>query len=152
MKPQNIFAELKRRNVYKVGIAYALVGWGVIQVATNVFPFFGIPSAAVRLVVVLLALGLPIALVFAWVFEITPEGLKRTEEVPLEASITRSTGRKLDFAIIGILLVVIALLMARRGRDHAPLPLAVIPERSIALLPFENLSAEPENAFFAEGI
>ena len=79
MNPKNFFAELKRRNVYKVGIAYAVVAWLLIQVATQVFPFFEIPNWAVRLVVLLLVIGFPIALVIAWAFELTPEGLKRTE-------------------------------------------------------------------------
>ncbi|MBA2586436.1 MAG: adenylyl cyclase, partial [Chthoniobacterales bacterium] len=110
-----ILAELKRRNVYKVAVAYLLVGWAVVQGATQVFPFFEIPKWTVRLVVVLLAIGLPAALVFAWAFELTPEGLKRTEEVAPEASITRSTGRKLDFAIIAVLLGVITALLLQRN-------------------------------------
>src|SRR6059036_334819 len=75
------FAELKRRNVYKVAVAYAVVGWLLVQVATQVFPFFEIPNWAVRLVVLLVIIGFPIALVIAWAFELTPEGLKRTEDV-----------------------------------------------------------------------
>ncbi|MEP7077627.1 MAG: hypothetical protein ABI795_01265 [Chthoniobacterales bacterium] len=147
-----ILAELKRRNVYKVAIAYLLVGWAVVQGATQVFPFFEIPKWTVRLVVVLLAIGLPAALVFAWAFELTPEGLKRTEEVAPEASITRSTGRKLDFAIIAVLLGVITALLLQRNYGHGPTPVLGIPERSIALLPFENLSRDPANAYLAEGI
>ena len=77
----NFFAELKRRNVYKVAVAYAVVGWLLIQVATQVFPFFEIPNWAVRLVVLAIVIGFPIALVIAWAFELTPEGLKRTEDV-----------------------------------------------------------------------
>src|ERR1700754_3048338 len=79
MNSRNFFAELKRRNVYKVAVAYAVVGWLVVQVATQVFPFFEIPNWAVRLVVLAIIIGLPIALVIAWAFELTPEGLKRTE-------------------------------------------------------------------------
>ena len=79
MNPRKFFAELKRRNVYKVAIAYAIVGWLLIQVATQVFPFFEIPNWAVRLVVLLLVIGFPVALILAWAFELTPEGLKRTE-------------------------------------------------------------------------
>jgi hypothetical protein len=81
MNPRNFFAELKRRNVYKVGAAYIVVAWLLIQVATQVFPFFDIPNWAVRLVVLLLLLGFPIALVLAWAFELTPEGIKRTADV-----------------------------------------------------------------------
>ena len=79
MNPKNFSAELKRRNVYKVAIAYAIVAWLVMQIATQVFPFLEIPNWAIRLVIMLLALGFPIALILAWAFELTPEGLKRTE-------------------------------------------------------------------------
>src|SRR5947209_20363354 len=77
----NFFSELKRRNVYKVAVAYAVVGWLLVQVATQVFPFFEIPNWAIRLVVLLIVIGFPVALVIAWAFELTPEGLKRTEDV-----------------------------------------------------------------------
>src|SRR5438128_7523692 len=79
MSPKGFFGELKRRNVYKVAVAYAIVGWLVVQIATQVFPFLEIPNWIVRLVIVLVAIGFPIALVIAWAFELTPEGLKRTE-------------------------------------------------------------------------
>src|SRR4030088_2266927 len=85
MNPKGFFGELKRRNVYKVAVAYAIVGWLVIQVATQVFPFLEIPNWVVRLVIVLIAIGFPIALVIAWAFEMTPEGIKRTEDVDLTA-------------------------------------------------------------------
>src|SRR6478736_6820681 len=78
----SFFAELKRRNVYKVAVAYAVVGWLLIQVATQVFPFFEIPNWAVRLVILAIAVGFPIALVMAWAFELTPEGIKRAQDVP----------------------------------------------------------------------
>src|SRR6266478_4927590 len=110
----NFFAELKRRNVYKVAVAYAIVAWLLIQVATQVFPFFEIPTWAVRLVVLLLILGFPIALFLAWAYEITPEGIKRAEEVDLSKSITHRTGRKLDFLIIAILLLVIGVFAYQR--------------------------------------
>ena len=147
-----LLAELKRRNVYRVGVAYALVSWLIIQVATQVLPFFEIPSWAVRLVVVFLFLGLPVALVLAWIFELTSEGLKRTEEVPPHESITRSTGRKLDFFVIGVLLLVIGILLFQRFHSAPSRPAATAPKQSIAVLPFENLSEEKANAFFADGI
>src|SRR5918996_850823 len=78
MTSPNLFAELKRRNVYKVAVAYAIVGWLVVQIATQVFPFLEIPNWVVRLVIALVAIGFPIALVIAWAFEATPEGIKRT--------------------------------------------------------------------------
>src|SRR5947209_4233937 len=83
---RNFFAELKRRNVYKVAVAYAVVGWVIAQIATQIFPFLEIPNWVVRLVIVLIAIGFPIALVIAWAFEATPEGIKRTEHVDLVAT------------------------------------------------------------------
>src|SRR3979409_1544703 len=91
MNPKGFFGELKRRNVYKVAVAYAIVGWLLVQIATQVFPFFEIPNWAVRLIVLAIVIGFPIALVLAWAFELTPEGLKRTEDVDL-ASWARRPG------------------------------------------------------------
>jgi TolB-like protein len=160
VNPKNFFAELKRRNVYKVAIAYAIVAWLLMQIATQVFPFLEIPNWAIRLVIMLIVIGFPIALVIAWAFELTPEGLKRTEDVDVSRSITRKTGRKLDFLIIGVLLVVVAILIFQRAHLKVPTPTSSIPEKSIAelpvksiaVLPFENLSANQENAFFTDGV
>jgi TolB-like protein/Tfp pilus assembly protein PilF len=148
---RNFFAELKRRNVYKVAVAYVVVAWLLIQVATQVFPFFEIPNWAVRLVVLLLILGFPVALILAWAFELTPEGIKRTEEVSPNESITHRTGRKLDFLIIGILLLVIGVIAFGRFGKRAPMA-EQMPGKSIAVLPFENRSEEKANAYFADGI
>src|SRR5881409_1140371 len=90
MNPKELFGELKRRNVYKVAVAYAVVGWLLIQVATQVFPFLDIPNWAIRLVILLTALGFPIALIIAWAFELTPEGIRRTEDA--DAAGQRSRG------------------------------------------------------------
>src|SRR6058998_3990840 len=114
MKIDNFFAELKRRNVYKVAAAYAVVAWLLMQVASQIFPFFEIPNWVVRLVVLLLVIGFPVALILAWAFEITPEGIKRAEDVDVSKSVTRKTGRKLDFLIIAVLLLVIAILLFQR--------------------------------------
>jgi TolB-like protein len=159
VNPKNFFAELKRRNVYKVAVAYAVVAWLLMQIATQVFPFLEIPNWAIRLVIMLLALGFPVALILAWAFELTPEGIKRVEEVARPESITRATGRKLDFLIIGILLLVIGIFAFGRFGKRAPTTAApsvaaaqAIPEKSIAVLPFENFSADKENAFFADGV
>src|SRR5437762_3138784 len=95
----NFFAELKRRNVYKVAVAYAVVGWLLVQIATQVFPFFEIPNWAVRLIVLAIVIGFPIALVIAWAFELTPEGLKRTEDVDLAAQ-PRTKSRAWVFIVI----------------------------------------------------
>ena len=159
MNPRNFLAELKRRNVYKVAVAYAVVGWLLIQIATQVFPFFGIPNWAVRLVVLLLILGCPVALVLSWAFEFTPEGIKRTEDVLPNESIARKTGRKLAALIVIIAAAAAGLLVFRFVRSQAGSEqgkqtalTAKIENKSIAVLPFENLSAEKANAYFAEGI
>src|SRR5438067_10305932 len=151
MNSGNFFAELKRRNVYKVAVAYAIVAWLLIQVATQVFPFFEIPNWAVRLVVLLVILGFPVALILAWAFEITPEGIKRAEDVDLNQSIARRTGRKLDFLIIAVLLLVIAVFAYQRFGPGQKVAVAT-PEKSIAVLPFENRSEDKANAYFADGI
>src|SRR4026208_1155607 len=114
MKAGNFFAELKRRNVYKVAIAYAVVAWLLMQIASQIFPFFEIPNWAVRLVVLLLVIGFPVAMILAWALDLTPEGVKRSEDVDVTKSITRKSGRKLDFFIIAVLLLVIAVLLFQR--------------------------------------
>jgi TolB-like protein/Tfp pilus assembly protein PilF len=152
VNPTNFLTELKRRNVYKVAIAYTVVAWLLLQIATQVFPFLEIPNWAIRLVIMLLVLGFPIALVLAWAFELTPEGIKRTEEVDLSKSIRRKTGRKLDFLIIAVLLLVIAALLFQRFHAKVSPAVSSSPEKSIAVLPFENLSEDKANAYFAEGI
>src|SRR6476620_6329869 len=113
MSSGNFFTELKRRNVYRVAVAYAVVAWLLIQIATQVFPFFDIPNLAVRLVVVLLVLGFPVALILAWAFEITPEGIKRTGDIGPNESITRHTGRKIIAITIALAVVAAGLLVFR---------------------------------------
>jgi TolB-like protein/Flp pilus assembly protein TadD len=152
VNPNNFFAELKRRNVYKVAIAYAVVAWLLMQVASQIFPFFEIPNWAVRLVVLLLVIGFPVAVILAWAFELTPEGIKRTEDVDLSKSVRRKTGRKLDFFIIAVLLLVIAILVFQRLRPNVSPAVSSSLEKSIAVLPFDNLSEEKANAYFADGM
>jgi TolB-like protein/predicted negative regulator of RcsB-dependent stress response len=157
----NFFAELKRRNVYKVAVAYAVASWLLIQIATQVFPFFEIPNWAVRLVVLILIAGFPVALVFSWAFEITPEGIKRESEIEADNSITHHTGRKI-VALTVVLAVIAAGLLAfqlwgpkRSTSAQTNVPgesAGPIPEKSIAVLPFDNLSDDKSNAYFAEGI
>jgi TolB-like protein/Tfp pilus assembly protein PilF len=149
---KKFFAELQRRNVYKVAVAYGVMSWLLIQIATQVFPIFEIPNWATRLVILLLLLGFPVALVLAWAYELTPEGIKRTEEIDPRESTSRRTGRQLDFAIIGILVAVIGVLAFQRYRTNMAPPAPDIPEKSIAVLPFENRSEEKANAYFADGI
>jgi TolB-like protein/Tfp pilus assembly protein PilF len=150
MNPKGFFGELRRRNVYKVAAAYAIVSWLIIQVATQVFPVLEIPNWCVRLVIVLLALGFPVAVILAWAYELTPEGIKRTEAVVREKSIERQTGRRLDFLIIAVLLAAIFFLVYQRFYPGERV--SGTPEKSIAVLPFENMSDDKENAFFADGI
>src|SRR5437867_1330524 len=104
MDLKKFVTELTRRHVYRAAAAYGVVAWLLIQIATQVFPFFDVPNSAVRLVILLLLLGFPVAMTGAWIFEWTPEGLKRTDDVPASQSIRRNTGRRLDFFIIGVLL------------------------------------------------
>jgi len=145
------FAELQRRNVYRVAVAYGVVSWLLIQVTTQIFPVFEIPNWGARLVILVLALGFPVALVLAWAYEITPEGIKHTEDVTPGKSMVRRTGRTLDFVIIGVLLAVIAVMALRYFRSAEP-EAPKIPEKSIAVLPFENRSEDKANAYFADGI
>jgi TolB-like protein/Tfp pilus assembly protein PilF len=158
VKIDNFFAELKRRNVYKVAVAYAVVGWLLVQVATQVFPFFEIPNWTVRLVVLAIVIGFPIALVIAWAFELTPQGLKRTEDVDLVAQGQRKSHAWIYVVIVGaafsIGLIFIGRYTARNtsaARTDADTG-SSIPQKSIAVLPFENRSRDPDNAYFADGI
>jgi TolB-like protein/Tfp pilus assembly protein PilF len=160
VNPSNFFAELKRRNVYKVAVAYAVVGWLLVQVATQVFPFFDIPNWTVRLVVLAIVIGFPIALVMAWAFELTPEGLKRTEDVDLAATARQPRRHAWIFiVIVGAALSIGVFFLGRyTGRSVAGAVRtdaatgSSIPQKSIAVLPFENLSDDKGAAYFADGI
>ena len=146
-------AELKRRNVYRAAVAYGAVAWFLTQLTTQVFPFFEIPNSAVRFVVIALAVGFPIAMLLSWVYEFTPEGVVRTEDLhPGQArSAQRATGRILDFIIIGALLLAIAMLIVGRLPSYRQTGES-ISQKSIAVLPFENRSEDKANAYFADGI
>ncbi len=152
----NFFAELKRRNVYKVAIAYGVVAWLLMQIASQIFPFFNIPNWAVRLVVLGLILGFPIALIIAWAFELTPEGIKRTEDVD-PVAIARAPKKHAWIYVVAIgAAISIGLFFVGRytAQSGPPSPAMAgsLPEKSIAVLPFDNLSRDPDNAFFAEGV
>ncbi|HEY2800898.1 MAG TPA: hypothetical protein VGI85_09905 [Chthoniobacterales bacterium] len=147
----SFFAELQRRNVYKVAVAYAVVGWLLIQVATQVFPFFEIPNWAVRLTVLVIIIGLPIALVIAWAFELTPEGIKRTEEVdalPKEGS----RGRAWIFVVIAAGLLSLGLFFLGRYTASRQPTVSTALAKSIAVLPFANRSEDKANSYLADGI
>ena len=152
MNPKKFFVELQRRNVYKVAVAYGVVSWLLIQIATQVFPIFEIPNWASRMVVFLLLLGFPVALVLAWAYELTPEGLQRTDAIDPKESSARSTGRTLDFIIIGVLLAVIAVIAFQHYRAARLPSVAGAPEKSIAILPFLDLSQTKDQEYFSDGI
>ena len=151
----NFFSELKRRNVYKVAVAYAVVSSAAIQLASIFFPTFEAPPWVMKVFVAVVALGFPVALVLAWAFELTPEGIKRAENVLPNESITPKTGRKLIGLTVVLATVAAALLVFQLVRpkgtatsDSKPgLAIADIPNKSIAVLPFENLSDDKNAAY-----
>ena len=153
VNPTNFFVELKRRNVYRAAVAYGVVAWFLTQLTTQVFPFFEIPNSAVRFVVIALAVGFPIAMLLSWLYELTPEGIVRTEDVePAQAkSVQRASGRILDFIIIGVLLLVIAMMIVGRRPFYRQTGES-ISQKSIAVLPFENRSEDKANAYFTDGV
>jgi TolB-like protein len=159
VKIDNFFSELKRRNVYKVAVAYAVVAWLLVQIATQVFPFLEIPNWVVRLVIVLVAIGFPIALIIAWAFEATPEGIKRTEVADAMPSTAQQKKHAWIYIVVIAAAISVALFLLGRytaGNNSSaarPEPTtASLSAKSIAVLPFDNLSRDPDNAFFAEGV
>jgi TolB-like protein/Tfp pilus assembly protein PilF len=160
----NFFAELKRRNVYKVAVAYAVVGWVIAQIATQIFPFLEIPNWIVRLVIVLIAIGFPIALVIAWAFEATPEGIKRTEVADAMPGIAnRKKHAWIYIVMIGVAVSIAIFFIGRytgqnaggSARTEAATDSTIasaVSQKSIAVLPFDNLSEDKANAYFAEGV
>ena len=152
MSPRKFFAEVRRRNVYRVAVAYLVVAWLVVQVATQTFPFLEIPTWCVRLVIVLLLLGFPIAMILAWAYELTPAGIRRGEFIPPEPA-ERIIGKYRNSFLIAILICAFGLLAFQRFRLRHDLPAtSELSEKSIAVLPFDNFSDDKENAFFADGI
>jgi TolB-like protein len=171
------FDELKRRNVVRVAVAYLIFGWLVIQIGEALLPGFGAPDWVFKTMVLFLAIGFPFLLLFAWAFELTPDGIKKTRDVNLTTSVTASTGRKLDFAIIGALVIALGYFVWDRQQlidaatpaaepvaetDTAP-PDAASPSdvqpaeadtkrRSIAVLPFVNMSSDAEQEWFVDGL
>jgi TolB-like protein/tetratricopeptide (TPR) repeat protein len=163
MNPRNFVAELKRRNVYRVAVAYCVIGWLLVQIATQVFPFFDVPSWTVRLVVLLIVIGFPVAIALSWMYDITPEGVKRTEESGPEQPVARAPGRKFDFLIIGIVATIAFVALAAAGvtvwvslRSEAlktrPAALAPVSAKSIAILPFKPLVPETRDPVLEMGM
>src|SRR3954447_7652511 len=157
MKSGNFFAELKRRNVYKVAIAYIVGGWALSQGVAQVFPVFDVPSSAIRAIVLLIILGLPVALVLAWMFELTPEGIKRTQTADaLPAAAKPKKYVWIYVVVIGsaisIGLFFLGRYTASNSASAARTETATVPEKSIAVLPFQNLSDDKNTSYFSDGI
>jgi TolB-like protein/Flp pilus assembly protein TadD len=150
----SLFAELKRRNVLRAAAFYAAVAWLLVQIATQVFPFFDVPNWAVRWIVIAALIGFPFTLAFAWFYEFTPEGLKRESEIAHLPSIPRATGKKLDRWIIAVLAVAVVLLLTNnftlrmRGAGMGE----TVSAKSIAVLPFVNMSGDAQTDYFSDGI
>src|SRR6267143_5403211 len=160
MDPATFLTELKRRKVYRVAVAYAIVAWLLIQAASILFPTFEAPPWVMKVFVTAVILGLPVALILAWAFELTPEGIRREEEVAPRESKEPKAGRKWTAIIVAAAVLAAALLAFQFARTRKPataeLPKQTAPagntDKSVAVLPFENLSSDKENAFFAQGI
>ena len=153
-----IVEELKRRNVFRVAVAYVVASWLVLQVADIVLQGIEAPAWVMKVFMLVLALGLPFVLLFSWAYELTPEGLKKEKDVDRTASITPETGRKLNLITIGMLVAVLAVVVVDRTlmHDHDATPgdtvATSVAEKSIAVLAFEDLSPAGDQAYFADGL
>ena len=152
MKIDNFFSELQRRNVYKVAVAYAVVGWLLVQITTQVFPIIEIPNWALRLIVLAIIIGFPIALVLAWAFELTPEGIKHTEDVDLSDKRISKKRTWIYVTLIGAALSFALFFVGRLSAPNSSASPALLPEKSIAVLPFENQNRDPDTDYLCDGI
>jgi len=152
MKSGNFFGELKRRNVYKVAVAYAVAGWALAQGIAQVFPVFDIPNWAVRLMVLAIVIGFPIALVVAWAFELTPQGIKRTEDVDLTSSAQRPAKRTWMFVVVIGGAISLSLFFLGRYTARNSSSAFELPAKSIAVLPLLNESGDPADEYFSDGL
>ena len=152
VNPKTFFGELKRRNVYKVALAYVVGGWALAQGLAQVLPVFSVPNWVVQLLVVFIVMGLPVALVLAWAFEITPEGIKRTETADAMPATARKKNRTWIYIVVIGILLSIGLFFLGRYTARAPRQNAAATNKSIAVLPFENLSDNKQNEYFADGV
>src|ERR1700694_2264809 len=158
MKIDNFFSELKRRNVYKVAVAYAVVSWLLLQAASIFLPAFDAPPWVMKIFIIVIIFGFPVALIFSWAFEITPEGIKLESEIEPNKSIARRTGRKIVAVTIALAVVAAGLFVYQLVRSKTTITprqseaATATPNKSIAVLPFDNLSRDPDNAYFCEGV
>jgi TolB-like protein/tetratricopeptide (TPR) repeat protein len=154
MNPRNFFSELKRRNVYKVAVAYAVIAWLLIQAASILLPTFEVPPSVMKSFVVIIAIGFVVAMIIAWTFEMTPSGMKRTEEIQADEKLPQWSRRKFASFILALTICAAALLgyQVFRAKPIERSEVSDLPAKSIAVLPFDSLSSDPDNAFFAEGV
>src|ERR1700730_854238 len=156
MNPNQFFGELRRRHVYKVAVAYAVVGWLLIQVATQVFPFLEIPNWAIRLIILAIAIGFPVALIIAWAFELTPEGIRRTEDADAAGQRSRG-GIWMALVVIAAALALGLFFLGRYTSGNATPRISeattgLNPQKSIAVLPLVNTSGDSSNEYFSDGL